>query len=98
MNKVLFRVALFAGLMASGLIACARTPAAQEPDQSALEAAIGRWNKAVNARDAATLTALMTEDVELLDDATTVTGPDAAVRALREIVSHGQLGTWQTTS
>jgi ketosteroid isomerase-like protein len=57
----------------------------------ALEAAVHRWMTAVNAQDVNTLTATMTEDVELLDNATTVTGRDAALRALREVVTRGQL-------
>ena len=47
---------------------------------------------AVNAQDVDTLTTTMTEDVELLDaNAATVTGRDAAIRALREVATRGQL-------
>ena len=90
MNKTLWRVTLLAGFLVSGLLACSRTPAANS-ERGALEAAIHRWIAAVNAQDVATLTTTMTEDVELLDDAATVTGREAAVRALREVAMRGQL-------
>lgn len=89
MNKTLSRV-LVAGLLISGLLACAKAPAA-DTERVALEAAIHRWTAAVNAQDVATLTTLMTEDVELLDEMTTVKGREAAIRALREFVTRGQL-------
>jgi ketosteroid isomerase-like protein len=57
----------------------------------ALEAAIHRWNSAVNARDLATLEATMTGDVQLSDGTSTVTGQDAAMRALREVATCGRL-------
>jgi ketosteroid isomerase-like protein len=57
-----------------------------------LEAAIQRWITAVNAEDEDTLARTMTEDVELLDaDVAKATGRDAAIRALREIVTRGKL-------
>jgi ketosteroid isomerase-like protein len=46
---------------------------------------------AVNARDTATLTSTMTEDVELLDDAATVKGRAAAIHALGELATRGRL-------
>ena len=67
MNKALWRVALLAVLLLSGLLACTKAPAAQDTDRVALEAAIHRWMTAVNAQDVDTLTRTMTEDVELLD-------------------------------
>lgn len=90
MNRTPWRATLLAGLLVSVLLACARAPAA-DPQRAALEAAIHRWISAVNARDAAALTATMTDDVELLDHASTVTGRDAAIRALRDVVARGQL-------
>ena len=90
MNKALWRVTLLAGLLVSGLLACTRSPAAQDSDRVALEAAIHRWLTAVNSQDVATLASVMTEDVELLDDTATVTGREAAIRALREVVTHGR--------
>jgi ketosteroid isomerase-like protein len=80
-----------AGLLVSGLLACTMALAATDPDRVALEAAIHQWMTAVNAQDVATLTRTMTEDIELLDDTSTVTGRDAAIRALREVVTRGQL-------
>jgi len=91
MNKALSLATLCAGLLASGLLACTRAPAAQDSDRVTLEAAIHRWTTAVNAQDMTTLSTTMTEDVELLDDTATVTGRDAAVRALREVVTRGKL-------
>jgi ketosteroid isomerase-like protein len=90
MNKSLCRVGLLAIFLVSGLLACTRAPAA-DSERVALEAAIHRWTAAVNARDVAALTATMTEDVELLDDGMTVTGLEAALRALREDVAQGNL-------
>ena len=90
MHKTLWRLTLLAGLIFSGLLACARVPAAN-PERVALEGAIHRWTTAVNARDVATLTTTMTEDVQLLDDLATVTGREAAVQALREFVTQGRL-------
>jgi len=91
MNKALWRVAQWAGLMVAGLLACTTVPAA-DSERAALEAAIHRWMAAVNAQDAATLAATMTEEVELLDgNAATVTGREAAIRALREAVTRGKL-------
>ena len=90
MTKSLWRVTVFAGLLVAGVMACARTPAAPD-SRAALEAAVQRWTTAVNARDVATLTALMTEDVELSNDSATVTGRDAAIRALRDVVAPGRL-------
>ena len=91
MSRSPWRIILLAGFLAAGLFACAKSSAGPEPDRAALQAAIQRWTKAVNARDVATLTATMTEDVELLDPAATVKGRDAAIRALREAASGGQL-------
>ena len=90
MNRTLWRVTLLAGLLVSALLACSKAPAA-DPGHVALEAAIQRWVAAVNAQDVATLTATMTEDVELLDDTATVSGREAAVRSLSEVVTRGQL-------
>ena len=47
---------------------------------------------AVNVQDVDTLSTTMTEDVELLDtNSATVTGRTAALQALRETVTRGQL-------
>lgn len=83
-------VILLAGLLGGGLLACARAPAA-DSERVALEAAIQRWTTAVNAQDVATLSSTMTEDVELLGDAATVPGREAAIRALRAIATRGTL-------
>ena len=92
MNKALLRLAPWAVLLVSGLLACTRAPAAQGTDRAALEAAIHRWITAVNTQDVGTLTTTMTEDVELLDaNATTVKGRDSAIRTLSEVVPRGQL-------
>jgi len=91
MDKALWRVASLALLLVSGLLACTKAPAAQDPDRVAFEAAIHRWVTAVNTQDVDALAATMTEDVEFLDDKTTVTGRDAAIRALREVVMRGRL-------
>ena len=77
-------------MLVCGLLACTMVLAA-DSDRVALEAAIDRWMTAVNAQDVETLTMTMTEDVVLLDDTATVTGRDAAIRALREVVTRGQL-------
>ena len=55
MNKTLWRMAPWAVLLMSGLLACAKAPAAN-PERVALEAAIHRWVTAVNAQDVDTLT------------------------------------------
>src|SRR5688572_24458471 len=89
MNKTFRRLTLLAGLLLSGFLACARAPAG-DSERVALEAAIHRWMTAANAQDVATLTSTMTEDVELLDDTATVTGRDAAIRALCD-ATHGRL-------
>jgi ketosteroid isomerase-like protein len=90
MNKTDCRVALLAGLLVSGLLACTRAPAADSA-RVALEAAIQRWTTAVNAQDAATLATTTTEDIELLDaNGVTVAGRDAAIRALCD-ATRGQL-------
>jgi len=92
MNKELWRVAPSAVLLVSGLLAFTMALAAPDSGRIALEAAINRWTTAVNAQDVDTLTKTMTENVELLDaDASKVTGRDAAIRALREIVTRGRL-------
>jgi ketosteroid isomerase-like protein len=89
MRKTLRRVTLLAGLLFSGLLACTMAPAANS-ERAALEATIHRWLSAVNAQDVATLTATMTEDVELLDETASATGRDAAIRALLN-ATRGQL-------
>jgi ketosteroid isomerase-like protein len=92
MNKPLWRATPLAGFWVIGLLACTMVLAAKDPDRGALEVAMHRWMTAVNAQDADTLTATMTEDVELLDGKTTnVTGRDAAIRALREVAMRGRL-------
>jgi ketosteroid isomerase-like protein len=83
-------VILLAVLSGVGLLACARVPAA-DSERVALEAAIQRWTTAVNAQDLATLNSTMTEDVELLGTAATVTGREAAIRALRAVATRGTL-------
>jgi ketosteroid isomerase-like protein len=90
MNKSTWGVTLLAGLLASGLLT-ASACAAADTDRIALEAEIHRWTAAVNARDTAALTRAMTEDVELLENGVTVTGREAAMRALREVEAHGKL-------
>jgi ketosteroid isomerase-like protein len=90
MNKALRRVAPWAGWLVSGLLASTFALAA-DSERVALEAAIHRWTSAVNTQDVDTLNATMTEDVELLDNTVTVTGRDAAIRALREVATRGQL-------
>ena len=92
MNKTLWRATLLAGLLVSGLLACAQAPASPEADRAALGAAMDRWSKALMARDTATLATLMTDDVELLDG-TSVKGRDAATRALGRGDERGQLTT-----
>ena len=64
---------------------------AADPERVALEAATHRWTTAVNAQDVNALNAIMTEDVQLLDETTTVTGRDAAIRTLREVAARGML-------
>jgi len=64
---------------------------AADPDRAALEAAMHRWTTAVNTQDVNALSATMTEDVQLLDETTTVTGRDAAIRTLREVAARGPL-------
>jgi ketosteroid isomerase-like protein len=88
MSKGILRLAAVSAMLS--LLACERTPA-QDPQRLALEGAIQRWTKAVNAQDLATLKATMTEDIELSDGDSTVTGSDAAMSALRELVSRGKL-------
>ena len=65
---------------------------AGDPERVALDAAIQRWTTAVNAQDVEALKATMTEDVELLDELTMVTGREAAVGALRDVANRGKLG------
>ena len=92
MNKAYWLLAPLAGWLVSASLAS--TPAlAADSERVALEAAIQRWTTAVNAQDLAGLNATMTEDVELLDDTMTVTGRDAAIRALREPAMRGPLGS-----
>ena len=91
MNKAFWRAAPLAVLLVMSMLACSKAPAAQDPDRVALETAIHRWTTAVNAQDVSTLTTTMTEDVELLDENVAVTGRDAAMTALREVVTRGQL-------
>ncbi|HVQ15238.1 MAG TPA: nuclear transport factor 2 family protein [Vicinamibacterales bacterium] len=90
MKKSQWLITPLAGCLVSALLACT-TALAADPERVALEAAIHRWTTAVNAQDVAILNATMTEDVELLDNPTPVTGRDAAVRALREVAKHGRL-------
>jgi ketosteroid isomerase-like protein len=92
MNKALWRVAPWAVLLVSGLFACSVALAAPDPGRVALEAASQRWMTAVNARDMDMLAKTMTEDVELFDgDAATVKGREAAIRALLDVETRGQL-------
>jgi ketosteroid isomerase-like protein len=91
MNKALWRVAPLSVLLVSGLLACTLALATQDSDREALEASIHRWMAAVNAEDVDTLSRTMTEDVELLGNTTAVTGRDAVIRALREVVTRGRL-------
>jgi ketosteroid isomerase-like protein len=88
MSKGILRLAAVAAMLS--LVACESTPA-QDPQRLALEGAIHRWTKAVNSQDIVALKTTMTEDVELSDGASTVTGSDAAIGALRELVSRGKL-------
>ena len=81
MKKAFWLVALLASSIAI----------AADPERVALEAAIQRWTTAVNSQDVDALNATMTEDVELLDDTATVTGRSAAIRALRDVATRGQL-------
>jgi ketosteroid isomerase-like protein len=90
MNKALCRPGPFALLLVSGLLACTKAPAA-DSNRIALEAAVQRWMTAINTQDVDTLAKTMTEDVELLDDTQAVAGRDAAIRALREVATRGQL-------
>ena len=92
MKKALWRVAPLAVFLLSGLLAF--TPAFAAPDSGrvALEAAMHRWMTAVNAQDVDTLTKTMTEEVELFDaDVAKAKGRDAAIQALREVVTRGRL-------
>jgi ketosteroid isomerase-like protein len=92
MNEAFWRVAPLSVLLVGGLLACTTVLAAPEADRAALEAAIQRWMTAANAQDVDRLKATMTEDVELLDaNAAPVAGRDAAIRALREVVTRGKL-------
>jgi ketosteroid isomerase-like protein len=90
MNKALCRPGPFALLLVSGLLACTGAPAA-DSNRVALEAAVQRWMTAINTQDVDTLAKIMTEDIELLDDTQVVAGRDAAIRALREVATRGQL-------
>ena len=83
-------MSLVAGLLVTALLACANTPAA-DTGRAPLEAAIQRWITALNAHDATTLSAMMTDDVELLDHSSTVTGRDAAARAMLGFAARGRL-------
>jgi ketosteroid isomerase-like protein len=79
------------GLLVSGLAAFTMSLAGHS-NRAGLEVAIERWLAAVNAQDEQTLAAMMTEDVELLDaKGARVTGRGAAIRALRAVVSRGDL-------
>jgi ketosteroid isomerase-like protein len=89
MNETKWRVFMLAGLLLSGVFACA-VPAA-DSERAALEAAMQRWMTAINSQDEAMLSVGMTEDVELFDGIATATGADAAVRALREMAARGKL-------
>ena len=91
MNKALGRVSSSAALLVTGLLTLTMALAAPDPARVALDAATHSWIAAVNARDVDKLTKTMTEDVELLDADTAATGRDAAIRALREVVTRGPL-------
>jgi ketosteroid isomerase-like protein len=90
MNRAFFPVAPLAVWLVSAVLASPIAVAA-DSERVALEAAIQRWTTAVNAQDVNALNATMTEDVELLDNVATVTGRDAAIRALREAAKRGPL-------
>jgi ketosteroid isomerase-like protein len=90
MNGTIWRHTLLTGLLIGSLLACTNVPAA-DPSRTQLEAAIHRWTAAVNARDTATLSATMTEDVELSNSLGTAKGRDAALRTLSEVAADGQL-------
>jgi ketosteroid isomerase-like protein len=90
MNHAIWRIVPLAGLLLSGLLACAMAPAADSELASA-EAAMQQWTTAINAQDVVTLSATMTDDIELANDTGTVSGRDAAVRALRNIAARGAL-------
>lgn len=89
MKTTPWRIPLVTALLI-GLLACTGTPAA-DSERVALETAIHRWMTAVNAQDSATLAATMTGDVEMIDSTSTVTGRDAAIRALRDAAAQGTL-------
>jgi ketosteroid isomerase-like protein len=90
MYEAIWRATLLAGLLLGGSWAPTVAPAA-ESQRAGLEAAIHRWMTAVNEQDEVTLATAMTEDVEILDSAATVTGRAAVIRALREVGARGQL-------
>ena len=91
MHEAFWRLARLAVLLVTGVLASTMALAAQDSGRVALEAAIQRWMTAVNAQDVTTLTATMTEDVELSDNVATVRGREAAIRALRDAVKDGPL-------
>jgi ketosteroid isomerase-like protein len=92
MNKTVWRFVPVAILAVGSLLGCTMVRAAPQSDRMALEAAMQRWTSAVNARDVNGLTAIMTDDVELLDaNAATVTGRAAAIGALRDVAIRGKL-------
>jgi ketosteroid isomerase-like protein len=91
MNKSSWRLTPLVVLLVSGLLGCAMVVAAPDPQGVALEAAVQRWVTAVNTQDVNALATTMTEDVELLDIATTETGREGAIRALREAARRGKL-------
>ncbi|HEU5134946.1 MAG TPA: nuclear transport factor 2 family protein [Steroidobacteraceae bacterium] len=64
---------------------------AADSERGALEAVAQRWTAAVNTRDVDALNATMTDDVELMDNAATVTGRNDAIRALQEVAARGRL-------
>ena len=91
MKHSLSRTLFVTGLLALGLLACARVPAA-DPARVALDTAIQHWVTAVNVQDMATLNATMTEDVELLDtNGATASGRESAAQWLRDLAAGGKL-------
>lgn len=95
LRHALFSVVLLAGSCFAVAMEMAMATAAPRTERAELEAAIHRWMTAVNAQDVDTLTATMTADVQLLDEAATVTGRDAVIHVLKGVAARGQLS--QTT-
>lgn len=91
LRQALFSVVLVTGSCFAVAMEMAMASAAPRTGRAELEAAIHRWMMAVNAQDVDTLTATMTADVQLLDEAATVTGRDAAIHALKGVATRGRL-------